>query len=76
MMGKVKALAAGFLVGLLVAPRSGRDSRRMVMEWVNDFLDGGTRRFRDLEDELARRRATDGEDWLEEEILSDDEPLP
>lgn len=75
MLGKVKALAAGFLVGLLIAPRSGRETRRLIMDWVNDFLEGGSRRLEDLEGELARHRAGDDDtDW--DEDLTEEEPLP
>ncbi len=77
MLGKVKALAAGFVVGLLIAPRSGRESRRLVMDWINDFLEGGSRRLEDLEGELASRRSgTEDGEWGDEEIMTDDEPLP
>jgi gas vesicle protein len=77
MLGKVKALAAGFVVGLLIAPRSGRESRRMVMGWINDLLDGGSRRLQELEDELAARRSgADGGEWSRDETITDDEPLP
>jgi gas vesicle protein len=64
MIGKIKALATGFIIGLLVAPRSGRDSRRLLVEWVEDFFATGTRRLRALEDELGRRREPLAEtDW-------------
>jgi gas vesicle protein len=64
MIGKIKALAVGLLLGLLVAPRSGRDSRRLLLEWIQDFFATGSRRLRDLESELGRRRESLSEtDW-------------
>ena len=64
MIGKIKALALGFVVGLLVAPRSGRDSRRLLVEWIEDFFATGSRRLRELEDQLGRRREPVAEtDW-------------
>lgn len=56
MLGKLKALAAGFVIGLLVAPRSGRESRQLVMDWINEFFESGSRRFSELEEELAEKR--------------------
>lgn len=56
MIGKLKALVAGFVLGILVAPRSGRASRRLLMERLNEFFDAGTRQLEELEDELAGRR--------------------
>ena len=75
MLGKLKALAAGFVVGLLVAPRAGRESRRLILDWINDFFESGTRRLETLEGELARRRAAvdeDAADWDAEDIAEDD----
>ncbi|MFN2420090.1 MAG: hypothetical protein ABR527_01725 [Gemmatimonadota bacterium] len=64
MIGKIKALAVGLLLGLLVAPRSGRDSRRLLLEWIQNFFATGSRRLRDLEGELGRRRESLSEtDW-------------
>ena len=45
MIGKIKALAAGFVLGLLIAPRSGRASRRLLMEKIDEFFDAGGRRL-------------------------------
>lgn len=76
MLGKVKALAAGFVLGLFIAPRSGRESRRLIVEWFNDFFEDGQRRLRDLEGDLARRRdRADDSDWSAES-LAEDESLP
>jgi gas vesicle protein len=77
MLGKVKALAAGFVVGLLVAPRAGRESRKLILDWINDFFETGTRRLQVLEGELARRRvrSDEGADW-DAEGVPEDESLP
>jgi len=77
MLGKVKALAAGFVVGLLVAPRAGRESRQLILDWINDFFETGTRRLQVLEGELARRRGPSNEDadWDAEDV-PEDESLP
>ena len=64
MLGKAKALALGFVLGLMIAPRSGRDSRRLLVEWIEDFFATGSRRLRALEDELGRHREPIAEtDW-------------
>ena len=64
MIGKLKALAVGFVLGLLVAPRSGRESRRLMREWFQDFLGGGSESLGSLEDELEMRRKPLAEtDW-------------
>lgn len=69
MIGKIKALGAGFLLGIFLAPRSGAASRRLLMDRLAEFFESGQRRFEELEDDLAeRRRASDplGEsDWPE-----------
>lgn len=74
MIGRLKALTAGFILGILVAPRSGRASRQLLMERINEFFDMGTRRLEALEDELAYRATGevpgDTADW--DEV---DEPL-
>lgn len=57
MIGKVKAFAAGFLLGVFIAPRSGRASRRLLLERVNEFFEMGSRQLESLEDDLAGRRA-------------------
>lgn len=57
MIGRIKAFAAGFLIGVLVAPRSGSASRRLLMDRFAEFLDGGRREYEELEDELAGRRS-------------------
>ena len=76
MLGKVKALAAGFIVGLFVAPRAGRESRQLVLDWINDFFETGAQRLRALEGDLARRRERrDDSDWSAE-TLAEDESLP
>lgn len=70
MMGKIKAFAAGLLVGVFVAPRSGRASRQLLMDTLAHFLETGQREFEDLEDELESRRSNgleDEGDWLDDE---------
>ncbi|MBW3660129.1 MAG: YtxH domain-containing protein [Gemmatimonadetes bacterium] len=56
MIGKLKALVAGFVLGIFVAPRSGRASRQLLMERINEFFDMGERRLEALEGELETRR--------------------
>lgn len=69
MIGKMKAFAAGFLLGVFVAPRSGRASRQMLTDRLAEFFETGQRRFEELEDELADRRRSNGSlresDWPE-----------
>jgi gas vesicle protein len=69
MIGKLKALAAGFLLGVLVAPRSGRASRQLLMDRLAEFFETGQRRFEELEDDLADRRRSNvplrESDWPE-----------
>ncbi|HET9332780.1 MAG TPA: YtxH domain-containing protein [Gemmatimonadota bacterium] len=57
MIGRIKAFAAGFLIGILVAPRSGSASRRLLMDRFAEFLDGGRREYEELEEDLAARRS-------------------
>jgi len=70
MIGKLKALAAGFVLGILVAPRSGRSSRQLLLDRINEFFDLGSRKLEELEYELATRQ----DDLLEEEKDEDEEP--
>lgn len=66
MMGRIKAFAAGLLVGVFVAPRSGRASRQLFMDTIAEFLAMGRQRFDELEDDLATRRSNgplDASDW-------------
>lgn len=56
MIGKVKAFAVGFLAGIFFAPRSGRASRRLLLERIDEFFEMGSRRLETLEDELSARR--------------------
>ena len=69
MIGKMKAFAAGFLLGVLVAPRSGRASRQLLMDRLAEFFETGQRNFEELENELAERRRSNGplreSDWPE-----------
>lgn len=58
MIGRLKALALGFLVGVFVAPRSGRASRQLLLERLGEFFDEGSRRLEELEDELVGHRRT------------------
>lgn len=69
MIGRIKAFGVGFLLGVLVAPRSGSASRRLLMDRLAEFLDGGREELEDLEDELIERRRSNGPltetDWPE-----------
>ena len=69
MIGKIKAFGAGFLLGIIVAPRTGAASRQLLMDRLAEFFASGQRRFEELEDDLAeRRRTTAGlreSDWPE-----------
>ena len=69
MIARVKAFAAGFLLGVLVAPRAGRDSRRLLMERIAEFLDLGRREYEELEEELEELKRSNGTlgegDWPE-----------
>ena len=56
MIGRLKALALGFLIGVFVAPRSGRASRQLLLERLGEFFDEGSRRLEELENELVGRR--------------------
>lgn len=85
MIGRLKALATGFLIGIFVAPRSGRASRQLLMERINEFFELGTRRLEELEDELLHRREGAGAGYpaganSEADVFADepfpDEPLP
>lgn len=75
MIGRLKALAIGFLVGVFVAPRSGRASRQLLLERLGEFFDEGSRRLEELEDELVGRHRSPHEsidDELEVEPFPDD----
>ncbi|MGH7658462.1 MAG: YtxH domain-containing protein [Gemmatimonadales bacterium] len=65
----MKAFAAGFLLGIFVAPRSGSASRQLLMDRLAEFFETGQRRFEELEDELADRRRSsvplNESDWPE-----------
>lgn len=79
MMGKIKAFAAGLLVGVFVAPRSGRASLQLLMDTLAHFLETGQREFEDLEDDLADRRSNgppDESEWLhdDESVIGGTEP--
>jgi gas vesicle protein len=67
MIGRMKAFAAGFLLGVFVAPRSGRASRQLLMDRLAEFFETGERQFEELEEELADRRRSNGplseSDW-------------
>lgn len=75
MIGKLKAFAAGFLVGVFVAPRSGRASRQLLMERINEFFEMGSRQLDELEDELAGHRAHREVEWSDEEPVSPEEEI-
>jgi hypothetical protein len=73
MIGRMKALAAGVLLGLLFAPRSGRESRRRLAHLVDRFFETGSRELDRLEEELAEAEL--GEDGLgEDDLVEDDLP--
>ena len=74
MIGRLKALAIGFLVGVFVAPRSGRASRQLLLERLGEFFDEGSRRLEELEDELVGRRRTPHERTIDDEL--EVEPFP
>ncbi|HET6342249.1 MAG TPA: YtxH domain-containing protein [Gemmatimonadota bacterium] len=75
MIGRLKALAIGFLVGVFVAPRSGRASRQLLLERLGEFFDEGSRRLEELEDELVgRRRSPSRERTVDDEL--EVEPFP
>jgi hypothetical protein len=57
MFGRVKAFAVGVGVGVFVAPLTGRESRRLVLEKISEFLELGGQRINDLESQLEQRRA-------------------
>jgi gas vesicle protein len=71
MIGRLKAFTTGFIAGILVAPRSGRASRRLLIERINEFFEMGTEYLEDLEEELAVRRdekpQESGQDRVEDE---------
>lgn len=73
MIGRLKALVAGFVVGIFVAPRSGRASRQLLMERINEFFELGSRRLEELEDEFLHRRRSPTGDHSE---TSEFEPGP
>lgn len=75
MIGRLKALAIGFLIGVFVAPRSGRASRQLLLERLGEFFDEGSRRLEELEEELVghRRERRTGAGLSDE---YEPEPLP
>ncbi|MDX1661555.1 MAG: YtxH domain-containing protein [Gemmatimonadota bacterium] len=78
MIGKLKALIVGLVLGIFLAPRSGEASRRLLIERINEFFDMGDRRYERLEREMAARRATRREpvgDEREDETALSDHPL-
>lgn len=75
MIGKIKGFMAGFLVGVFVAPRSGRASRRLLMERINEFFEMGSRQLDSLEEELAGRRGAPESAWPEVDETLSEHPL-
>jgi hypothetical protein len=73
MIGRLKALAIGFLIGVFVAPRSGRASRQLLLERLGEFFDEGSRRLEELEDELVGRRRSPSRDAT---VADELEPFP
>lgn len=74
MIGRLKALATGFLIGVFIAPRSGRASRQLLLERLGEFFDEGSRRLEELEEELVGRRRRPAGSRTPEEF--EPEPLP
>lgn len=74
MIGRLKALAIGFLIGVFVAPRSGRASRQLLLERLGEFFDEGSRRLEELEEELVGHRRRPAAARTTEEY--EPEPLP
>lgn len=78
MIGKLKALVVGFVLGIFLAPRSGEASRRMLIDRIEEFLDIGDGKYERLESELAARRAErrrPAQEWPEAEESLADHPL-
>lgn len=75
MVGRVKALVVGFVLGVFLAPRSGRESRRLLREKIEEFLalrDEGLERF---EAEVSGRRGGfPGEEAAEADAPPDEAP--
>lgn len=80
MIGRLKALATGFLIGIFVAPRSGKASRQLLRERIDEFFELGKGRLEELEDEFLHRRRSDGVEGYPAASATDDdfldEPLP
>jgi len=82
MLGKIKAFTAGLLVGIFVAPRSGRASRQLIRDTLGEFFESGRRRYEELEEELDGRRRSHGSldesDWpeVDESMIGGSEPGP
>ena len=70
MIGRMKAFAAGVLLGLLFAPRSGRESRRRLADLVDRFFETGSNELDRLEEELG------DEELANEELAEDELPDP
>ncbi|HUP20712.1 MAG TPA: hypothetical protein VM778_12265 [Gemmatimonadota bacterium] len=62
MIGKMKAFAGGLLLGLLVAPRAGRESRRRIADLVDRFFETGSSELDRLETELTGADPADPEE--------------
>ena len=74
MIGRLKAFAVGFLIGVFVAPRSGRASRQLLLGRLGEFFDEGSRRLEELEEELVGHRRGRTASRTPEEY--EPEPLP
>lgn len=66
MIGRLKALLAGFALGVFLAPRSGRESRRLLREKIEELLDLREAGYERLEEEIAERRRGHAAEWPEE----------
>lgn len=78
MIGRLKAFVIGLLIGVFVAPRSGRASRQLLLERLGEFFDEGSRRLEELEEELIGHRSRPGGSRAPEEYEPEplsDEPI-
>lgn len=56
-MGKLRAFLAGIVLGVLFAPRTGRESRRTIEAWLSEFFKLGDDRLDEVETEIEARKA-------------------
>lgn len=53
LIGSVGALLTGIAIGLLVAPKSGKESRRIIKKKTNDLSDSAKDKYERSVEELA-----------------------